>query len=141
MFLLFSSLFPSLFLQASSILVIDPATGAVGTIDFDTLGDANTPRWAGGVLDPGTGKIFAIPDRANVILVFDPATNATDLATIRSPRLSSGAFVSRAVAGPLAQAPSLPHSLPLPCPFPGIVLLHVNVPCTDHHTPLQYGSN
>ena len=76
---------------STSILVVDPATGAVGTVDFTPMqGDVNSPRWAGGVLDPGTGKIFAIPDRSNNILVFDPATNATDPGAIRSPRRNDG---------------------------------------------------
>ena len=74
-----------------TILAFNPASAAISLIPIDGLGPVlgnDRPRWSAGVLDPGSGKIFFVPNSAPRGAVFDPATNVTDVAAFASERAS-----------------------------------------------------
>ena len=75
--------------REDTILAMNPATDAIDLIPAGGNYTPNTPsvpQWSAGVLDPGSGKIFFVPNGAARGGVFDPATNVTDRAAFESDR-------------------------------------------------------
>ena len=80
--------------SATSVLVFDPATEIVTLFEIPDVQQqqlGNAGKWVGGVLVPGTHKIFCMPSNADSVLVIDTRTNTADATSLVPATLAAPA--------------------------------------------------